>query len=165
MRVRNHLPPSVVIMDSHVILTIYNRLDQHFDILLDLDSWEWLKDYTIDMMSNGYARVTDANGVRWLLHRVVIDAPESYMVDHINHNRLDNRKANLRICDRSQNQHNRSNLERGVSYHTKRKKWDARCKINNKVHFIGLYDKKEDAIEALKSFRAIHQPFSPEARN
>ncbi len=55
-----------------------------------------------------------------LLHRLVIDPPAGYVVDHINHNRLDNRKTNLRIATLSQNAMNRTPQKRpwplGISY-------------------------------------------------
>ena len=41
------------------------------------------------------------------MHRVVMNAPKGMDVDHINHDTLDNRKENLRICNRSQNSSNR----------------------------------------------------------
>ena len=42
-----------------------------------------------------------------LVHRMIIDCPKGFMIDHINHNPLDNRKCNLRIVSNSENQLNR----------------------------------------------------------
>lgn len=42
------------------------------------------------------------------LHRILMKAPKDLVVDHVNHNPLDNRRLNLRICTKSNNQHNRN---------------------------------------------------------
>lgn len=41
------------------------------------------------------------------VHRIVMDAPKSMQIDHINGKRWDNRKENLRLCTNAQNQQNR----------------------------------------------------------
>lgn len=80
-----------------------------------------------------------------LLHRVITDCPEGMQVDHINGDGLDNRRSNLRIVTKGQNQMNaRKRLGclspyKGVTRNKKR--WSASC---NRVH-IGTYDTQEEA--------------------
>ncbi len=85
------------------------------------------------------------------LHRFIMNASPGTEVDHINHNRLDNREVNLRICTKSQNQMNsrkranRSSRFKGVSWNSKAKKWHARLAKENAKYFLGVYESEEDA--------------------
>lgn len=54
-------------------------------------------------IDDGYAKCRKSDRI----HRVIMNCPDEYMIDHINHNTLDNRKCNLRIVTNSENQLNR----------------------------------------------------------
>src|SRR3990167_9459857 len=72
------------------------------------------------------------------LHRLVTNAPKGLDVDHINGNKLDNRKANLRIVTRSQNLHNRHDRPfHGVAWRKDKKKWRARITVSGREIYIG----------------------------
>lgn len=82
-----------------------------------------------------------------LMSRYIMDCPENMVVDHINHNTLDNRRCNLRICTRSENMRNRvSHGCKGVSRHYS--KWRSRITINGETIIIGDFIDKQDAILA-----------------
>jgi hypothetical protein len=90
------------------------------------------------------------------MHRVVLSVPEGLYVDHINHNGLDNRKANLRPATRRQNTCNRRCSKnkkftkcKGVFWHKQHKKWSAMIKGNDKNKYLGYFD---DEIEAAKAY-------------
>ena|SRR3990167_11191769 len=74
-----------------------------------------------------------------LMHRVIMNAPKGLDIDHINHNTLDNRKSNLRVCTRSQNFQNaelrsdNTSGYKGVTFDKRRQKWVGR---------IGVYGKR-----------------------
>jgi hypothetical protein len=102
------------------------------------------------------------------LHRLVVNCPDGYVVDHINGNTLDNRKSNLRLCTSQENQQNRNRSKseiRGVHFHAREKKWYARVGLNGGRITIGTYDTKEEAIHAVKVARAKLHPLSSEANN
>jgi hypothetical protein len=89
---------------------------------------------------------------RILLHRFVMDAPAGYVVDHINHNTLDCRKANLRVCTHSENMQNRQRAHRhsrsgvrGVQQVGGEQRWRVRIRVNNQLHHIGTFTTLEDA--------------------
>ena len=77
------------------------------------------------------------------LSRVILDTDQ--FVDHINHNPLDNRKENLRIVTRSQNQMNIN--YKGVNK-TNNNKFYACIKLNQKTIGLGIYVHEEEALFA-----------------
>jgi hypothetical protein len=89
------------------------------------------------------------------MHRALTNAPPGMEVDHINHDGLDNRKSNLRVCTNSQNQGNRavpsylkSSKYKGVSWHKKARKWTAYIRQNYRWKYLGLFVSEEDAARA-----------------
>lgn len=96
------------------------------------------------------------NGIRRFVrfHRIVMHAQPQQFVDHINHNRADNRKKNLRICEWCENNRNRGVYSTnksgtaGVYFDKERCKWAASISYNGKRVFIGRYSSKEDAVSA-----------------
>lgn len=114
----------------------------------------------------GYARCHELKKVNpcrpvLLMHRLVMEnaIKEGQMIDHINGDKLDNRKENLRICTNQQNMCNRGKLihkkegaihsmYKGVRGYGKRGKWVARISIDGKVKHIGVYETEEEAAKA-----------------
>lgn len=93
------------------------------------------------------------------MHRVINQTPEKLDTDHINQNRLDNRKCNLRTATRSENNRNTplhpNNTSgcSGVTWIETRKKWEAKVSVNGKGVFLGHHKEVDDAIKAVKEFR------------
>lgn len=123
--------------------------DEDFDFL---SQWKWT-------LRNGYAaRSIYLGGGRKnqksksiYMHRLVRKVPSTLEVDHINGNKLDNRKVNLRKVTSSQNkcnrplQRNNSSGLRGVIWNKQRGKWMAQIKSKNQYHYLGLFTEKKDA--------------------
>ncbi len=87
------------------------------------------------------------------MHRVIVDCPDGYVVDHINGNTLDNRRENLRICkakDNSRNARagkNSSSGIRGVSWNRQHHKWRTRIIVDGECHELGMFsDSKRAAL-------------------
>lgn len=123
---------------------------------------------TIDF--NGYVVIT-INGKRHKGHRlawlVMTGAWPEVAVDHINGDRSDNRFANLRDANWSQNQHNRrlqSNNKsgyQGVAWDANARKWRAGIRAAGRGFNLGNYDSKEDAHLAYLRAKSELHPFSP----
>lgn len=85
------------------------------------------------------------------LHRFIMGAKKGEEVDHINGNRLDNRRSNLRFCTRSQNIQNTSSrrgILKGLEWRESRKAWAVRVMSNGKRNYVGYFKSKADAIRA-----------------
>jgi hypothetical protein len=100
------------------------------------------------------------------MHRVIMNAPADLIVDHINHNGLDNRKANLRLATPAQNarnslrRRNRSGYK-GVYYAKKRGKYRAVIWHNNKRIHLGYFNSKiTAALEYDRAAKKYHKEFA-----
>ena len=124
--------------------------------LLDQEDYEKVNRWKWKKHSAGYAYRTVRNGKGWknlYLHRLVLSAPEGVEVDHINQNKLDNRKSNLRLVSRWQNAHNRVMRENnsghpGVRSPRNNGRWQARIYKQGKCHHLGTFSTVGEAVMA-----------------
>ncbi len=102
----------------------------------------------------GFVAVREKAGKRILMHRQIMSAPKSLDVDHKNHNTLDNRKENLRICSPSQNLANQrlrtggTSKYKGVCWHKANKKWAACVRFKWENIHLGLFNDEIKAAQA-----------------
>lgn len=100
---------------------------------------------------NKYARGS-FQGRRVFMHRHILGlvTNDERQVDHINHNGLDNRRENIRICTRAQNQANKRQQRgtskfKGVFFHTKANKWAACISLAGRNIYLGVFEKEHEA--------------------
>lgn len=100
------------------------------------------------------------------LSRLIMNAPSTLQVDHINWNTLDNRRANLRLCTGEQNQRNRgANRNNKTGYkgvaphHTG--KFSAQLHVGKKKLHLGVFRTPQEAATAYdQAAHAIHKEFA-----
>ncbi len=112
-----------------------------------VDGYAWKKS------TNGYAMAYRGR-VAVLMHRLILDPGPGLTVDHDNRNKLDNRRANLRLATYSQQIANQpltsanSSGYRGVCWSKRRRRWNAAVKVNGQRRDLGYYTTAEDAARA-----------------
>lgn len=143
--------------------------------LIDAADAEYVNSYRWRVNADGYAvrdaRVGEGVGKRVIsLAKALMDvAPrDSRQVDHINRDRLDNRRSNLRVCTHAQNHQNvpghpRSTSRfRGVSWDSARQRWAAYVMLAGRTHHLGRFERETEAAEVAAAFRREHMPFAEE---
>jgi hypothetical protein len=132
------------------------------EALVDAADYEWLNQWNW-WVNEGYAyrqvgqgRTKDSRGQTTgiMMHRLIMDTPAGMDTDHINRNRLDNRRSNLRIVDRAQNNYNtglwanNTSGHKGVSWNKRTKSWRAYIGgVKGRIE-LGHFKNIEDAIAA-----------------
>ncbi len=134
-------------------------------VMIDEEDINIFNSFSWSITSKGYVRSTISFSKKQLktifLHRLIMNIEDSKLqVDHINHNKLDNRKSNLRLCTNQENQRN-TKAKTGVSEYKgvyfAEKKWRSEIYINGKKDrlFLGCFNLEEDAACAY-DMAAIH---------
>jgi hypothetical protein len=127
--------------------------------------------WCLNRRDRGYAvrSVSTPIGNRLLMmHRAILGLPfdSPLQGDHINHDRLDNRRSNLRIVDVKGQQQNKSNYQncksrfRGVTRVSKNGKFQAKATVDGVQHYLGHFTSEVQAAIAAERFRQTHMPFA-----
>lgn len=129
--------------------------DEDFEMLVSMGSWH-------ASGKNGHIYANHAvsrNKVisHYRMHRVILNVSDpKILIDHENHDTLDNQKRNLRIANRAQNGQNRlykqrtgfSSQFKGVSYRKQSCSWEAKIQVDGKHTYLGMYHIEADAAKA-----------------
>lgn len=139
-------------------------------VLVDDKDYEWLSRW------RWYTKRDDRTLYAWrstsrkdgrksfplFIHRILFGLypGDGLIVDHINHDGLDNRRSNLRICTNSQNQLNRRGRQSnnksghpGVFWRKRDNRWTAAVKHLGKKNYLGNFVSKSAAIRAVEEFK------------
>jgi hypothetical protein len=101
------------------------------------------------------------------LHREILglDPKSKVITDHINRDRSDNRRSNLRPATQALNAQNKPSLGgssqyRGVSFNKEKRRWEARHEVNGERTFLGYFAHEQDAAQAAQDWRRRHMPYA-----
>lgn len=130
--------------------------------LVDDADYELLSQYKWHITKLGYPMRNNYQGVvdgkpknnPIYMHREIMDTPAGMVTDHIDGDKLDNRRKNLQICTQGlnvakrANQSNNTSGYRGVTYNKRREKWVVRFTFAGKEWFLGYHEDKATAAKA-----------------
>lgn len=133
------------------------------NILIDEEDFEKIDNENryIAINSGGYAYITKYDE-QIFIHRLLMGLPNTYddksqlIVDHINGNKLDNRKCNLRVVKKEVNPinckkyKNNTSGVKGVAWVKRLNKWQVNIQINKRSIYLGVYSDFEEAVEIRK---------------
>jgi len=125
----------------------------------NINQYKWCAQYSKNTKSFYALRGGKSSGGKQkkiYMHRFIIKAYKGMIVDHIDHDTLNNQKGNLRIVTKSQNAMNKRKLSNntsgatGVIWCKRDRKWTARIGIGNQRINLGFFDDRNQAIQARK---------------
>ena len=159
------LEPYIGVVSENLVAikNIRDVLSKHLLTAIPLSKGKWAivdeEDYTTlnkhnwHITASGYA-VRRIQGQNYGMHRQILGLKKGEYCDHVNGDKLDNRKENLRKATPSQNMMNRKvgknskSGYKGVIWRPTRSKWQAYIRLNKKNTYLGLYKDKKEAARA-----------------
>jgi hypothetical protein len=135
------------------------------------NSWyPWYHKHTDSFYVRGNTPCVDGTRKTITMHRFITGDPKGMVVDHFNHDTLDNTDFNLRIATTLQNNQNtkgarRNNISgvRGVTWDKTRKKWLAKIEVNGTQKRLGRFKTIEEAQEIVVEARKLLMPYCNES--
>lgn len=150
-------------------IPIYQRKEIIAYALVDQSDYQSIAKYIWGMDASGYARrsikPSELNGRKYRtmsMHRQIMNDPAGMEIDHIDGDKLNNCRNNLRVCLRSENLQNypirKDNTSgyRGVSFQKARNKWVAKIRASRVEYFLGLFTTAEEAARAYNAAAIEH---------
>lgn len=127
--------------------------DTELKVFFDLEDYNLIKNILWKTDECGYARGYDVKTKRLVrMHKIITHTDENTIIDHINRDKLDNRKENFRYATKSENRINsktRTNNTSGIQgVRYEEGKWRVRISVNGKYIHIGMFNDFEEAVKA-----------------
>ena len=120
--------------------------------IVDDEDYERLSQRKWHYHQTGYAVRTSQGNKTIRMHREIMGAKADQEVDHHNHDTLDNRRENLRLCSANENCHNRvinnNKKYKGTTWKKDHRKWNARIRLDGHLYHLGYFDDETNAAYA-----------------
>ena len=154
-------------IEGNVVTVFKKWLGEVRELKMDLDTFLWIEEngYSLSRSTQGYVTVCKKKGYTFIyqeyLHRIVLGL-ESFerTADHIDRDKFNNLRSNLRECSRAENnlnqglRANNSTGVRGVWYDKRKNRYVAETKRDGKKYYVGQFISLEEAEKAVKAKRA-----------
>jgi len=130
------------------------KLTQEKFALVDNEDFEYLNQWKWYAYRNKNTYYAARTYKKWIgMHRVIMHTPEELLVDHIDHNGLNNQKYNMRNCTNAQNHYNQqirnyTSEYKGVSWCQQQNNWRVSIKYNGTAFNLGRYEIEDIAAYA-----------------
>lgn len=166
----------IIIKEDYAELLLYNQ--EHYEVartIIDIEEIDKIKIHKWHLSNNGYV-ATHIDLKIILLHRFILNVNNDdevidydNVVDHIDKNRINNKKQNLRICKQIENTrnntlaiNNKSGIT-GVYFSNAEDRWIPVVYVKRKRIYLGTFVNKNDAIIArLKGEKLYYGDFAPQ---
>lgn len=124
--------------------------------IIDAEDYEAISRFKWQAFWNGYTFYAVRNvwvgrkRTTMYMHRFLLNPPLGFEVDHRDGDGLNNTRANIRLCTKAENQHNKqpqsgSSNYKGVCWCTRDRIWMAHIKVNRRLLNLGYYHNEEEA--------------------
>ena len=154
--------------DGNCIIQVPDRKNNTLvDVIIDEDMYYDCLHYTWRVSLDGYIWGYNKESKKaFQLSRYVMKYEDKNLVDHINNNKADNRRDNLRIATSTQNTMNKTSAKNsssqfvGVALNKNMNKWKATIQVDGKPIHLGFFDDEIEAArvrdEATKKYYGEH---------
>ena len=141
-----HDPNEIVDCGNHYEICLYDiRCNEIARAKIDKEDLEKVKKHKWSLNSCGYVKAK-INKISVSLHHLILRKKNKLEIDHIHHDKLDNRKKKLRHCTHSQNLMN--NIGKGYYWDKSKRRWKSYISVKQKQIHLGSFAKKQDAIDS-----------------
>lgn len=139
--------------------------------LVDAADFDWLNQWRWCIGGKGYVMRGQRIGSRTVsirMNRLILglESGDPRQGDHVNFDKLDHRRSNLRIVTNAQNCQNKrvrigtSSKYRGVTWWARMEQWHAQAFLGGKSYHLGYFADEDEAGAVAAAWRAEHMPFS-----
>jgi len=153
MRKINYKTNEIIKFGDYSEMILYSRYGtQIAKTIIDTDDIPNVINHRWFLCGNGYVQAMI--GKHCYLHRFILGKDNPQKIDHINRNKLDNRKSNLRFCSDIENAMNKAarssgtSRYKGVSWSIVGNSWMVQIQRNNITYNVGYFKNEEDAARA-----------------
>lgn len=154
LRKRDRKSPNEIILNGEQAeIVLYDaRGNETSRALIDVDDVEKVKNHRWSKNGDNYV-FANISGKKTRLHRLIAHAEKGLLVDHINFNKLDNRKDNLRLCSHKEN--NRNNRSKGVFFDKSKSRHCSQITVDGK-RIKRYFQTEQEAVSCRRKMEEMH---------